>query len=86
MKLTDTNRFYLTGTPALHLATIQDNLQEYICFHLGGQIYIETISGGHLERIASDSLIEELTNFLTYHGVLDSRKPLLPDEEWLRAK
>lgn len=85
MTITDRNRYYLKGTPALHLATIQEGLREYICFHLSGQIFIEEVSGGHLERIEDDSLAEELTNFLTKEGVLDSRKPLLPDE-WKKIK
>ena len=89
MKLINTNRFLLptlTGTPpVLHLATIQDGVKEYICFYTLGSIYVEEITGGHLELVEEDSLHEELCNLLLLKGILDARKPLLPDE-WKKYK
>lgn len=86
MKLINTNRFYLQGTPALHLATVTKGVREYVCFALNGKIYIEEISGGHLEFIEDDQLAEDLHNFLTEKRVLDATKPLLPDYLWLKGK
>lgn len=86
MKLVDTNRYYLPGTGALHLASVQEGVHEYICFYLAGKIYIEEITGGHLEYIEDDSLAQGLTDFLTFQGVLSSNKPLLPDQSWLVKK
>lgn len=92
MKLTDTNRYYLQ-TPAtpkrwLHLATVHDSVREFICFadRLTNQIYIEEITGGHLEMIEDDKLAEGLHEFLVYHRVLNMNRPLISDDEWLRNK
>jgi len=82
MKVINSNRFYFPGTTALHLASIQDGLKEYICFYLDGKIYIEEITGGHLEFIEDDNLAEELLNFLTLQKILDPTKPLLTDKQW----
>jgi len=82
--LSDTNRFYLKGTPALHLATVLDGLKEYICFYLNGNIYIEEITGGHLEYIKDEEKVDEIRHFLEEAKVLDATRPLLPDDVWLR--
>lgn len=88
MRLLDTNRYYLPSNvpnPPLHIATIEDGTREYLCFYFLGQIYIEEITGGHLEWIEDDQKHEELHQFLQFHGVLDGSKPLLPDE-WQKHK
>ena len=99
MKLINTNRFFLPGSNkrGLHIATIQRNLREYMCFALFDsplitgtpsppfQIYIEEVTGGHLERIEDDSLAESIHSFLTEKHILDASKPLLPDSFWLSA-
>lgn len=85
MRLSDTNRYYLPGTTALHLATVIDGVREYICFHLNEKIYIEEITGGRgPDFIEDDTLATELHNFLTYHKVLDANKPLIPDDQWYK--
>jgi hypothetical protein len=57
-----------------------------MCFsdNLYGKIYIEEITGGHLEFISDDSLAESLMKFLEQHNVLDMSKPMLPDNKWLK--
>ena len=82
MKLVNTNRFYLPGTHALHLATIVDSVREYMCFYLDGHIYIEEITGGHLSFIEDDALAEAIHHFISSRGVLSSSKPLLQDKVW----
>jgi hypothetical protein len=88
VKLIDTNRYYLKGTNRewLHIATVQDSLKEYICFTnvKTKQVFIESITGGHLEYIPDDALAQELNDFLVFNGVLDMSKPLLPDTEWYK--
>lgn len=88
MKLIDTNRYFLKGTNDrfLHLASIQDGLQEYICLYdvHTTQMYIERITGGHMEFIEDDSLAAALEHFLRRHGVLDISNPTIPDSDWLR--
>lgn len=86
MKLVDSNRFYLPNTRGqyLHLATVQRNLREYICFaHVKTQkIYIEEITGGSLQFINDDQLADALHSFLVDRGVLRMDRPLLPDKQW----
>ena len=86
MKLLDSNRYYLPNTRQqyLHIATVQHQLREYLCFaHIATQrIYIEEVTGGQLAFISDDGLAEGLHHFLTEHGVLDIKRPLLPDKEW----
>ena len=85
MKLLDSNRFLLPVRGAsgymLHLATVEDGVHEYLCFYLSstGQVYIEEVTGGHLEVIESLARHETVVDFLTRQGVLDG-SPLLPDE------
>ena len=90
MKLINTNRFYLEGTQNqfLHLATVHHGVQEYMCFaqRATQQIYIEEITGGSLQFIDDDSLVEGITRFLEDRKVLDMHKPLMSDDEWLRHK
>jgi len=83
-KLLDTNRYWLPGLEkrALHIASLSDGLHEYMCFSVSGKIYIEEITGGHLEFIDDDSLAAALSDFLTHNKVLDSSRPLLPDDYW----
>jgi hypothetical protein len=86
MKLVDSNRFYLPNTHGqyLHLATLQRNLREYVCFVnvQTQQVYIEEITGGSLQFIEDDKLAEAIHNFLVDVGVLRMDRPLLPDKEW----
>lgn len=91
MKLINTERFYLE-TPQdpktwLHLASIHHNIREFMCFAntRSGQVYIEEITGGHLELIEDDVLFQELHGFLCMHGVLDMTRPLFSDFKWLRG-
>jgi hypothetical protein len=83
MQVTDTRRFVLEGTNRvwLHLGTIQHNLREYMCLanRITKKIYIEEISGGHLEFIWDDSLVLELSNLFREAGCTDMTKPLVPD-------
>lgn len=86
MKLIDSNRYYLPNTKKqyIHLATVQNQLREYICFaHVPTQkVYIEEVTGGQLEFIRDDGLAQGLHDFLTEQRVLDINRPLLPDKEW----
>lgn len=86
MKLTDSNRFYLPNTSNLylHLATVQRNLREYLCFAnvTTQQIYIEEVTGGQLQFIDDDKLAEGIHEFLIESNVLRMDRPLLPDKEW----
>lgn len=87
MKLIDTNRYHLPGTNGkfLHIATVHAGVREFMCFAdiEQSQVYIEEITGGQLHFIEDDSLADGISAFLTYHGVLDLSRPLLPDEQWL---
>lgn len=84
MKLLNSNRFYLPGTAALHLASISDGLREYICFHLEGRLYIEEITGGiGPQRIEDDDLHTDLCRFVEYHRLCDL--PMVSDE-WKKEK
>lgn len=87
MKLADSNRFYLNGTGErfLHLATVHEQLREYMCFMdlFTQKVYIEEITGGSLQFIEDESLAEELHAFLVDKGVLGVSRPTLPDDEWL---
>jgi len=90
-KLINSNRFQLPGTnnKFLHIATIQKGLKEYICFAdtQTTQIYIEEITGGAGPFFIEDnSLVEDITNFLTEKRVLDISKPLIPDKIWYSKK
>ncbi len=89
MKLLDTNRYYLPGQNVyLHLATITENLREWVCFAdtRTNQVFIEELTFGQLDRIEDDSLAQALSDFLTYKGVLLMDKPLIPDEAWYNKK
>ena len=90
-KLINSNRFPLPGTNNrfLHLATVQDSIKEYICFvdTRTTQIYIEEITGGAGPFfIEDDSVVQDITNFLTEKGTLDISKPLIPDNIWYSKK
>ena len=86
MKLINTNRTFLKGTnnSFMHLATIQNNCREYICIAdcFSNQVYIEEITGGHLQFIEDESLVQELNDFLVLNKVLLMDKPLVPDSIW----
>ena len=90
MKLLDSNRFCLQGTANqfLHIATVANGVREYMCFcDLKTQkVYIEEITGGHLEFIDDDSLAEGIAEFLRESGVLDINKIMLPDSQWLKRQ
>jgi len=73
IKLINSNIFDLPGAPGwVHLATLQNNLREYMCFRdtVSGKIYIEGITGGCLEFLEDDSLAKELYDYLVYKGIL----------------
>ena len=90
MKLLDSNRYWLPGSQKrfLHIASVERGVHEYMCFANveNNQIYIEEITGGSLQFIEEDKLVEEIQFFLTYNGLLDLNKPLLSDNEWLRRR
>lgn len=88
-KLLNTNRFplaieketnYLSYYRFDHRATIGYNLREFMVFVDNGtpykepSIYIEEITGGHLERIKDDSLHEDIAKFIDDHNLC----PMLP--------
>jgi hypothetical protein len=87
MKLISTNRYYLpnTNNRFLHLASIHYGVREFICFKdtFEEKMYIEEITGGHLQFIDDDALAEGLSDFLRDNGVLNIDKPTLPDKHWL---
>lgn len=90
-KLINTNRFYLPGTnnQFLHLATVQNGVQEYICIGevKTAKIYIEDITGGGGPfYIKDDCLVEALTQFLTERDVLNMSRPLIPDSVWYQKE
>ena len=68
----------------MHLATIQRNLREYMCFAnvTTQQIYIEEITGGQLQFIEDDGLAGAIHDFLTDRGILRIDRPLLSDQDW----
>ena len=88
MKLMDSNRFWLPGTDKkyIHLASVSHGVHEYLCFANAetNQVYIEEVTGGHLEFIEDDALAEEIQQFLIHHKVLLMARPLLSDDDWLR--
>lgn len=88
MKLIDSNRFYLPGTHErfLHLASVHHGVREFMCFMdvRTQKVYIEEVTGGHLEFVEDDSLVSDIHCFLIETGVLDVGKPTLPDTDWLR--
>lgn len=90
MKITDSSRFHLKGTGNrwLHLATIQDSLREFMCFQDAQtqQVYIEEITGGHLEFIKDESLAQELAAFLADAGITHIGRPTIPDWFWQYGK
>jgi len=65
--------FPLPGTRGrfTHLATIQYGIREFMYFKdkLEHRVYIEEITGGHLERIEDDSLWNSLKEFLDEKGL-----------------
>lgn len=87
-RLLNTNRFYLPGTGGeyLHLASISYGLKEYMCFAntRTQEIYIEAITGGQLEFIEDNSLVESIAKFLEDKQVTLMSKPLLPDKVWYK--
>lgn len=88
MQLADTNRFFLEGTNKqfLHIATVLEGVREYMCFANvnTNEVYIEEVTGGHLEFIEDDALATALHDFLVDRKVLLMDKPLLADNDWLR--
>jgi hypothetical protein len=90
MRFLDKNRYALKGTGSrwFHLASIEDNVHEYMCFvdKQTGKVYIEELTGGHLEFIKDDSLAQALSDFCTLHGILSMNKPFLPDFDWMNRK
>jgi len=83
MKIVNSNRFLLPlqgDGGMLHLATAKDGVHEYLAFYLSltGKIYVEEVTGGHLETIEPRERHEDVVAFLTIKGILDG-SPLLPD-------
>ena len=76
-KLLDTNLFYLPGTQDrfVHLASIGYRFQEFMCFIdlYTDHIYIEEITGGHLEQIVDNSLLDALEKFAAEFNLLRMR-------------
>lgn len=83
-KLLNTNRFplaieketnYLPYYRFDHRATIGYNLREFMIFIDNGTpykescVYIEEITGGHLEQIKDDSLHEAIAKFIDDHNL-----------------
>ena len=62
-----------------HRATIGRNAREYMVFvdQLKQVLYIEEITGGHLEEIKDDSLFEALLNFVTEKEFGSMQIPIL---------
>lgn len=90
MKFLDRNKYALKGTNGrfFHLASIQHGVREYMCFvdkHTT-KIYIEEITGGHLEFIKDESLANELAAFCTAKGVLNTNQPFMPDDIWCKMR
>lgn len=73
IQILNSKRFPLRGTNGrfVHLATLGWNLREFLCFldTKTGQVYIEEITGGHLEYIQDESLWEALALFAREKGL-----------------
>jgi len=91
MKIINTNIFYLpnTNNRFIHLATIQDNLREYIYFKDSSPrlfhsppSYIEELTGGHLTRIKSDDKVREVEQLLLDNNVHDCQRVSIVDALW----
>ncbi len=68
MKISDSNRFYLSGTSQrfVHIATVLDGLHEYMAFYdnMTSQMYIEELVGIQLQFIEDDVLVQEIADLL----------------------
>jgi hypothetical protein len=75
IKILNKNIFFLSGTKKRfkHLASVQMGVREFMCFFdvLTSKVYIEEISGGHLEFIEDDKLAKELAVFMDEHGLTE---------------
>lgn len=62
-----------------HRATLGHGTREFMVFidNLKQTAHVEEITGGHLEKVADDSLHEALTDFAQGRGYLDFMTPLL---------
>ena len=77
MYFLNTDLFFLPGTSNrfVHLATLANAFQEFMCFvdvH-SEQFYIEEITGGHLEQIKDESLFKDLENYVSEYNILRLR-------------
>lgn len=74
IKVVNSSVFPLNGTNGryVHLASMHKGLREYMCFidKRLQRVFIEQISGGHLEFIEDQQLAEELAAFLQERGLL----------------
>jgi hypothetical protein len=90
MKFLNKNKFPLNNTNGryFHLATIEHGVREFMCFvdRSTGKIFIEEITGGHLDFIEDDQLANALSEFCTMHGILNANQPFIPDEQWHKMK
>lgn len=62
-----------------HRVTLGWNTREFMVFidQVKQSIYIEEISGGHLETVADDNLFESLLRFAQNKGFCDIMPPLM---------
>ena len=74
LKLLSSNRYPLPGTDEKywHIATVVDNLNEYICFmnRETNQVFIEEITASQLEYIDNDELVTEIKALLDKYSLL----------------
>lgn len=86
LRLINSERFFLPGTQNrfMHFGTAHSGVREFMCFidTVDKKVYIEEITGGHLEFINDDKLAEELAAFFTYHKLMNMDRPVVPDKTW----
>lgn len=86
MRLLSTSIYPLQGTNLqyFHLATIEHNFREFLCFiHTVSQrVFIEEISGGHLIAIEEDNLFNDLEIHCKVHKVTDVANITTKISEW----
>lgn len=73
----DTNLFFLpgAGTRFVHIASIEYGVREFMLFvdSLTEKMYLEEITGGHLEQITDNQLLDDLEKFVTAANLLRPR-------------
>ena len=80
LRLVDSNTYPLSGTNErfVHLATVTGGLRDFMCFidERAQKVYIEEITGGSLEFINDELLVEDIAHFLNEHNLLDPRRTI----------